>query len=1516
MNNLHKRRITIGSKLDGAIAITLRERRRIQRRLKESHIRQSRKSISEDTQATAANLDEISDDQGRSFVEYEVAETQFPNAKEKYSNIPATGDGEDGDNNYVKKVRKSGTLKALSGHQTSGYTGGQKLAPSGPHLSFNANPCEYTCTGLPPRKPIKQPDNVVRRRTTVEQPEEWQRVQHSVEGEAKYEGQKKVRPLDFTDLDGEIELTKSVSLADFMRGDSSMATDNFKITELVPIQSVEPRLSVSIQAPVNVQASNTAVRILSKGEIMEAEVGSYEELVGLEPQCCPVEAGHIETVKPTTQDTCCEFDIGRSVIFSPPQTNVSATDRRDLLPPEDSSISTEERRKGNTWRFCGFGFLLRMCSMRGRRKRGPKHQGDCEIDKQLLNPVRTTPSPQEQPVTDSEYSNPLLPSPMVMMMPASAESSVRSVPQDAGVKTITYSEHISDGTLSQVKLIESGAYAATPRSAYNSMARLPVSTTHVKRELTEREQRPTELEESNFAGQPSMDIKVALECDLIPDEEIKKMRRPKVLTSPYQQTDTVSFSEMGSGYGSPDFEQQAALPEVLSTDDSRSYSLAVSNRLANDTERQAEDAEDVGSTSSMSLETFKAKPKSISETSAVDRWSPLSEVTPCYAQMHLSEHSTIGLGVIAQTAKPLQRIGLVCRDQGSIVQTNCCNGEGRLDHGQLLTRGGLWIDWSAISLSRKKTRKTGVLSGTDISSGREDNERGLSEMSSENELASLPFSGLFRAKIVHHGRANFHYATPRQRPKEALKALALTVPPGPAIQEREVGEGQTGHNVAKITWQQIRSRCQTLRNGGRNNFSRYIPFVESVSLQTSSNEGHAESSPNISCEVSFGGDQTSLGISSGFETPTLQKQASYAHTSRPSTILKGSRDRTTEPGGGYHAGRATYLPDSDRIAAPEALFSDCCHTGVTHVVIDDEDDMCVDQAGHSEYRGDRIPKSRTSARSQRTFQTELRILDELKQVLSQTNNNNSVLCGKLEEATTEKTVPVGNIDSSERISAQDYALPGTPKKPQTLLAQLREARELGIGVPSLPTPSYSWDRIRDEAENPSNSVQTRPRRRKNKPLEKSTPAPTLPKQSPATSTKTPSISDILENLRKVKEAEEKLKSCKQEKLMEEREVAGKDMQPLTASEAITQMTGAPIVDFKERRRLRQQSKIEEERKELLAMTENALKDRKEQQRRITQNDSSQLGELLFCGSTKAMFDPNAPTLERVPSTRPASQTKTRVFVPVAPEAETNTQFAKLSGTDRNNSVPGGGGGECNAEGRPLATSNVDAVKPIPELRVQTPTVKGDSSSTSEGERKTDRKDKLDSQATDVSCDTSTLQPACSGCNPLPFFAGTHQKTMCMCCSNTPMWGPCNHMQPPVILQPPVAYALPPYAQALPPWNYQPQLQWMPQLPPPQWNQVPLLTTEVLPQPQQLPTWPEPQDYWPHGVRRKDVKISFSKSSPSSRSSSSTGMQTLQSHSSCSTSSTSSSLFLTSGRSSSTTSTGSGGSETSYWYDLA
>uniref|UniRef100_A0A0X3NW21 Uncharacterized protein n=1 Tax=Schistocephalus solidus TaxID=70667 RepID=A0A0X3NW21_SCHSO len=580
------------------------------------------------------------------FLEYDVAEEQFPREKEKPNNIPATGDGEDGDTNMiyarmknggtvVRKVRKSSILKALSRNQRSGRTGVQTLVPSGPHQSANANPCKCNCVGLPPRRPIKQSDTVVWKSTTDKKLAVPVKVPHSIEAKVNYElmegDQRKERPTDITDLDGEIELTKSVSLADFMRGDSSMATENFKLTELLPIQSMESSFSVSIHAPVNTKESTIAERILPKGEIKDAEASFYEELIGIEPECCPEEAGRLETVKPTTQDTCCELDLGRSVMFSPPQTNVSATERKELQPPDDSSVSTEVRKKGNAWRLCGgISFLLGMCTIRGRRKRWSKPQDECEISTQLQKPTCTTPSHrQEQPVADSEYSNPLLPSPIVI--PASTEPSVKLTPEDADIKTITYSEHTSDGTISQVKLFESGAYVTTTKSAYNSTTRLPVGTTKsTQKKLTGEEPSSLNFEKSNFTGQPSVDIKLPLECDLMPDEEIKKMRRPKVLTSPYQQTDTFSFSEMGSGYGSPDFDQQAALPERLTTDDTRSYSLAVSNRL---TEKQAEDVEDVSSTSSVTLEVFKAKQRSISEASVTSRWSILSEVTPCYAQM-------------------------------------------------------------------------------------------------------------------------------------------------------------------------------------------------------------------------------------------------------------------------------------------------------------------------------------------------------------------------------------------------------------------------------------------------------------------------------------------------------------------------------------------------------------------------------------------------------------------------------------------------------------------------------------------------------------------------------------------------------------------------------------------------------------------------------------------------------------------------------------------------------------------
>ncbi|VDN09115.1 unnamed protein product [Dibothriocephalus latus] len=96
----------------------------------------------------------------------------------------------------------------------------------------------------------------------------------------------------------------------------------------------------------------------------------------------------------------------------------------------------------------------------------------------------------------------------------------------------------------------------------------------------------------------------------------------------------------------------------------------------------------------------------------------------------------------------------------------------------------------------------------------------------------------------------------------------------------------------------------------------------------------------------------------------------------------------------------------------------------------------------------------------------------------------------------------------------------------------------------------------------------------------------------------------------------------------------------------------------------------------------------------------------------------------------------------------------MNETEQKTSAAAGGEGRVGN-----AASSVDAAKSIPELRVQTPTVKGDSSSITEGERKPSRKASSDSQATDASCDTFTLRTPCSGCNPLSFFAGAYPPTV-------------------------------------------------------------------------------------------------------------------------------------------------------------
>ncbi|VDM15573.1 unnamed protein product [Hydatigera taeniaeformis] len=240
-----------------------------------------------------------------------------------------------------------------------------------------------------------------------------------------------------------------------------------------------------------------------------------------------------------------------------------------------------------------------------------------------------------------------------------------------------------------------------------------------------------------------------------------------------------------------------------------------------------------------------------------------------------------------------------------------------------------------------------------------------------------------------------------------------------------------------------------------------------------------------------------------------------------------------------------------------------------------------------------------------------------------------------------------NNATNEVSPGTDFALPGMVKKPPSFLSLIKEARAANMVPPSLSTPSYSWEK----KEAPENDYMTLPSRQPKRQKQvdelgkeitpknemegvvETNPAMPSPQvnQNSTNETKAPSLQSVIENMQKLKATEMQMKVKKEKE--RSKKIGTESEKALTASQAMENTKGSLVVDYKERRRLRQQKELEEARKEVIEATRSALKDRIAFSKKEG-NSTASLGvsKTLFCGSTKAMFSPNASlsNIEKVP----------------------------------------------------------------------------------------------------------------------------------------------------------------------------------------------------------------------------------------------------------------------------------------------
>ncbi|KAL5972246.1 hypothetical protein TSMEX_000017 [Taenia solium] len=276
------------------------------------------------------------------------------------------------------------------------------------------------------------------------------------------------------------------------------------------------------------------------------------------------------------------------------------------------------------------------------------------------------------------------------------------------------------------------------------------------------------------------------------------------------------------------------------------------------------------------------------------------------------------------------------------------------------------------------------------------------------------------------------------------------------------------------------------------------------------------------------------------------------------------------------------------------------------------------------------PRNESEALSQRTY--VIAKIDLAESFGARTYSIPSNTHSEVDDAEKKECLKQHNNNATNETPRVDFALPGVVKKPPSFLSLIKEARAANMIPPSLSTPSYSWEK----KEFPEDDCMTLPARR---------------------------------SKQQEQQADESRKKITPKHEMKEGVVETKSTMPspqvnqnsttetkaITASQAIENAKGTVVVDYKERRRLRQQKELEEARKEVLEATRSALRDRIAFNKKEGNNTSSPgVSKTLFCGSTKAMFNPDASLGDIKKFPEKVEEEEVFKLEPVAEEPKTKT----------------------------------------------------------------------------------------------------------------------------------------------------------------------------------------------------------------------------------------------------------------------
>ncbi|KAM3182489.1 hypothetical protein ACTXT7_012260 [Hymenolepis weldensis] len=225
-----------------------------------------------------------------------------------------------------------------------------------------------------------------------------------------------------------------------------------------------------------------------------------------------------------------------------------------------------------------------------------------------------------------------------------------------------------------------------------------------------------------------------------------------------------------------------------------------------------------------------------------------------------------------------------------------------------------------------------------------------------------------------------------------------------------------------------------------------------------------------------------------------------------------------------------------------------------------------------------------------------------------------------------------NAANDIRNSEIEFALPEPEKKPPKFLQLIREARAANMIPPSLPTPSYSWERKEFTEEDNCMVLPTRKPKKRDGKASSPPEAETASTANKAINDDTnkpkpvPSIQDVIETMQKIKEAEAQLKAKKERNQLDK--VKEDSRRILPSNQSIECKKDSVVVNYKERRRLRKEKEIEEAREQLIEATRSALKDRLEFNKELkSANNSTNIGKTLFGISTDDINYPNASLRE-------------------------------------------------------------------------------------------------------------------------------------------------------------------------------------------------------------------------------------------------------------------------------------------------